>query len=58
MKTFDRPVQTFVAPELHCALKIHAAREDTTIAAIVRRLIETYCKPAQQYQKPDRTMTA
>jgi predicted DNA-binding protein len=43
MKTYDRPVQTFVPPELHCALKIHAAREDKTIAAVVRDLIETHC---------------
>lgn len=43
MKTYDRLVQTFVAREVHCALKIHAAREDTTIAAVVRNLIKTHC---------------
>ena len=43
MKPYNRLVQTLVAPELHCALKIHAARQDTTIAAVVRNLIKTQC---------------
>ncbi len=43
MKACERTVQTFVRPELHCALKMRAAQMDQTIVEIVRDLIETYC---------------
>jgi len=41
METY-RPVQCYVTAELHCALKMRAAQDYTTISHLVRDLIQDY----------------
>lgn len=43
MNSSVRPVQCFVTPELHRALKVQAAKDGTSVSALVRDLMKTYC---------------
>lgn len=54
MNSCNRPVQTFVAPELHRALKVRAAQDRTSVTAIVRGLIASHVARADGQGEPSR----